>query len=199
MSDDHLGPPGGRRMTSDHGTRPAFPATLRLTGHGLVLREWTEEDLPAMAGLFDDPDVAYRTPVVSPFDLAAARDYLRKARWSRAEDLSLQLAITTDGRRPKGEVLLIRSGSAGNAASIGYSVGAAHRGRGLAARAVRMMTEYAHRAAAMPRVVLEIEPDNGPSIAVARAAGFHLTDLPPAAMAHKGRRLTLLIWAHDAP
>jgi RimJ/RimL family protein N-acetyltransferase len=186
-------------MSSDQGTRPAFPGAVRLAGHGLVLREWADDDLAVMAELFDDPEVAYRTPVVSPFDLAAARDYLRKARWSRAEDLRLQLAITTDGRLPRGEVLLIRSIAAEHLASIGYSVGAAHRGRHLAARAVRVMTEYAHGAAGLPRVLLEIEPDNAPSIAVARAAGFHLTGLPPAVAEQKGRRLTLLTWAHDAP
>ncbi|WRU03335.1 GNAT family N-acetyltransferase [Streptomyces violarus] len=35
------------------------------------------------------------------------------------------------------------------------------------------MTEYAHTKVALPRVILEIEPDNHPSIAVARSAGFH--------------------------
>lgn len=185
-------------MSGAQGIRRAFPAAVRLTGHGLVLREWTDDDLPVMAELFDDPEVAYRTPVVSPFDLAAARDYLRKARWCRAEDLRLQLAITTDGRLPKGEVLLIRSAAADRVASIGYSVGAAHRGRHLAARAVRVMTAYAHGAAGLPRVLLEIEPDNAASIAVARAAGFRPTGLPAAVAEQKGRRLTLLTWAHDA-
>jgi len=52
----------------------------QLTGHGLILREWSDEDLPALRDLFDDPDVAYRTPLVSPFDLTAARDYLADAR-----------------------------------------------------------------------------------------------------------------------
>jgi RimJ/RimL family protein N-acetyltransferase len=186
-------------MGGEHGALPAFPAAVRLAGHGLVLREWDDDDLAVLAELFDDPEIAYRTPVVSPFDLAAARDYLCKARWSRAEDLRLQLAITTDGRLPRGEVLLIRSAAGGPLASIGYSVGAAHRGRHLAARAVRVMTGYAHGAAGLPRVLLEIEPDNAPSIAVAQEAGYHPTGLPPAVAEQKGRRLTLLTWAHEAP
>ncbi|MCW2916346.1 MAG: Acetyltransferase including N-acetylase of ribosomal protein-like protein [Actinomycetia bacterium] len=185
-------------MTSDHGIRPVFPAELRLTGHGLTLREWTDDDLTAMVELFDNPDVAYRTPLVSPFDLAAARDYLQKARRTRAEDLRLHLAITTDGQQPQGEVLLARSNSGVGAGSIGYSVGAAHRGRRLATRAVRVMTEYAHQVAAMPRVLLEIEGDNDASTAVARAAGFHLTDAPPIRAEDKGCSFTLLTWAHGA-
>src|SRR4051794_34426197 len=111
-------PPGSDRSTAprscigqDVTTQPcrlpgvsvnAFLSEIRLTGHGLVLREWTEQDLATMVELFDDPDVAYRTPIVSPFDLAAARDVLQKARRARAEEQRIHLAITTDGRRAKG-------------------------------------------------------------------------------------------------
>jgi RimJ/RimL family protein N-acetyltransferase len=172
----------------------AFPAELRLTGHGLVLREWTDEDLAAMVELFDNPDIAYRTPLVSPFNLAAAHDYLCKARQGRAEDRSIHLAITTDGGQPLGEVVLARKKN-----SIGYAIGVAHRGQRLAVRAVRVMTDYAHQVAAMPRVLLEIEADNHPSISVARGSGYHLTDAPLALVEDKGRSLALLTWAHDAP
>ena len=170
------------------------PPEVRLTGHGLVLREWTEEDLGAMVELFDDPDVAYRTPFVSPFDLAAARDHLRKGRRARIDGRRIHLAITTDGRQARGEVLLNRSFG-----GIGYVVGAAHRGQRLAVRALRLMTEYAHQAMATPRVLLEIEPDNHASAAVARIAGFHITDTTPELVEDKGRSYTLLTWAHHAP
>jgi len=40
---------------------------MRLEGEGLVLREWTEGDLDVMVQLFDDPIVAWRTPLPSPF------------------------------------------------------------------------------------------------------------------------------------
>ncbi|MFJ1597928.1 GNAT family N-acetyltransferase [Streptomyces sp. NPDC088261] len=51
----------------------------------------------------------------------------------------------------------------------------------------------------LPRVVLEIEPDNRPSVAVARAAGFRLTDAPPETVTDKGRTYTLLTWVREAP
>jgi RimJ/RimL family protein N-acetyltransferase len=38
------------------------------------------------------------------------------------------------------------------------------------------MTEHAHHSLGLRRVILEIEADNLPSITVARAAGFVLTD-----------------------
>lgn len=52
-----------------------------------------------------------------------------------------------------GEVLLNRA-----TGSIGFIVGAAHRGQRLAVRALGAMTEYAHTTVARPQVILEIEP-----------------------------------------
>jgi hypothetical protein len=45
-------PDAGR---ADH-ARPRFPAGIRLQGQGLILREWTEDDLTTMVELFDDPE-----------------------------------------------------------------------------------------------------------------------------------------------
>ena len=177
---------------------PPFPsasdvaAGASLTGLGLVLREWTEGDLSAMVDLFDDADIAYRLPVSSPFDLAAAREFLEGARQAHTEGKRLQLAITSDGQHPKGEVLLnLRTGS------IGYMVGGAYRGQWLAVRATRLMTRYAHSALGFPRVLLQTEPDNRPSIGVARRAGFHLSDAEPVMVEDKGRRYALSTWVHE--
>lgn len=175
------------------------PGALRLSGHGLVLREWQDGDLAAMVGLFDDPDMAYWTPLVSPFDLEAARVYLKRARERRVAGQRVQLAITVDGREPMGEVLLMWTGSGMDVAEIGYSVGAAYRGRGLAARAVRVMTDFARDTVGVVQLLLEIEAGNAASAAVARAAGYRLTDAPPIPAEEKGRTLSLHTWAYDRP
>ncbi|MFI7051615.1 GNAT family N-acetyltransferase [Streptosporangium canum] len=174
----------------------SFPVGLRLSGHGLVLREWDDGDLPAMVGLFDDPEVAYWTPLVSPFDLNAAQVYLKRARERRTAGQRVQLAITVDGREPMGEVLLMLTGPGLDVAEIGYVVGAAHRGRGLAARAVRVMTDFARDTVGVVQLLLEIEEGNAASAAVASAAGYHLTDVPPIPGEDKGRPLLLRTWAY---
>lgn len=164
----------------------------RLVGRGVVLREWTEEDLPAMVELFDEPEVAYRTPLATPFDLPAARDYLKMIRRTHARGERIHLAITTEDGRARGEVVLnLASGT------IGYAVGIAHRGQGLAVQAVQVLTGYAHRALATPRLRAQIEPDNRPSIAVAEAAGYRLTGEPAEPVEDKGRSYTLLTWVHE--
>ncbi|MCX4428416.1 GNAT family N-acetyltransferase [Streptomyces mirabilis] len=167
---------------------------LRITAHSLLLRDWTSDDLAVMQELFDDPDVAYWTPLETPFDQAAARCYLHRAHQARRGYKRIHLAITADGQHAMGEVQLnLTTGS------VGYIVGAAHRGQGLAARALRTMTEYAHLTAGLTRVILEIEPDNHPSMAVARSAGFRLTDVKPVTVTDKGRTYDLLTWEHPAP
>lgn len=166
-------------------------AGVRLTGSGLVLREWDEGDLAVLVELFDDPDVAFRTPIPSPFDAAAAEAYVQRA---GCDDSRLHLAITTDGEHPLGEVMLSRTYG-----TLGYIVGAAHRGRRLAVRALGLLTSYAHEVERFPRLLLEIEPDNAASSAVARAAGYRLTGRPAEAVSDKGRSFTLLTWEHVGP
>lgn len=173
-----------------------FPARIELRGEGLVLRDWTEDDVPAMPGLFDHPDIAYWTPLVSPFDEAAARARLARDRRLRGEGSVILLAITVDGRTPCGEVML-RRGEAG--IELGYAVGPAHRGRGLAARAVRVLAAYAHEELGADRVVLELEPENAASVAVATRAGFRPLDVPLIEGEEKGRPYALQTWGRNLP
>ncbi|MBB5939803.1 GNAT family N-acetyltransferase [Streptomyces zagrosensis] len=173
---------------------PLSVSSVRLAAHGLILREWENADLPAMVELFDEPDVADRTPLPSPFDIGAAREYLEMIHRTRAEGRRLHLAITTDGHNPLGEVLLSLSSGA-----MGYGVGCAHRGQRLAVRAAQLLTDYAHQVLELPRVVLEIEADNAPSVAVARRLNFRLTNDEPQRIEGKGRSLVLQTWAHDVP
>ncbi|MEU9137289.1 GNAT family N-acetyltransferase [Streptomyces sp. NPDC048404] len=177
-------------------TMPSFPERIELSGEGLVLRDWTEADLTAMPALFDHPDVAYWTPIVSPFDEAAARARLDRDRRLRAEGTAVLLAITVDGGAPLGEVMLRR---APEGTEIGYAVGPAHRGQGLAVRAVRVMAAYAFERLGAEQVILELEAENAASVAVATKAGFALLDVPLITGEEKGRPFTLQTWGLHRP
>ncbi|ARF53512.1 GNAT family N-acetyltransferase [Streptomyces gilvosporeus] len=177
-------------------TTSSFPARIELAGEGLVLRDWTEADLAAMPELFDHPDIAYWTPIVSPFDEAAARTRLERDRQLRAEGTAILLAITVDGGAPLGEVMLRR---APEGTELGYAVGPAHRGQGLAARAVRVMAGYAFEQLGVERVILELEAENDASVAVATRTGFSLLDVPLIKGEEKGRPYALQTWGLDRP
>ncbi|MFD7864648.1 GNAT family N-acetyltransferase [Streptomyces sp. NPDC059783] len=175
---------------------PAFPEHIRLMGEGLVLRDWDETDLGAMPDLFDHPDIAHWTPIVSPFDAEAARARLTKARELRAAGIAVLLAITHDGGAPLGEVMLRRSPEG---TEIGYAVGPAHRGQGIAARAVRVMAAYAFGELGAHQVILELEAENTSSVAVATKTGFRLLDIPLIEGEEKGRAFALQTWGLDRP
>ncbi|WP_040738929.1 GNAT family N-acetyltransferase [Nocardia tenerifensis] len=178
----------------------ALAPVVALDGYGLHLREWADDDVPAMVTLFDETEVDRWTPLRRPFDHAEARAYLDRARVHRAEGRGIQLAITTDARTPRGEILLFRAGLDESVperpdAELAYAIGSAHRGQGLATRAVRLITEYAYRELGVRHVLLRIDPANLASVAVARATGFELTGAPPFTRAHSG---PLHTWCHNA-
>ncbi|MER5216398.1 GNAT family N-acetyltransferase [Streptomyces sp. NPDC002838] len=173
----------------------ALPPALRLEGYGIRLRAWSDEDLADLVALYDDPEMARWTPVASPFDLVAARTYLAGAREGQAQGRKLQLAITTDGVRPHGEVLLFRGESDARDLELAYGVGAVHRGQGLAGRAVRLVAAHATEQLRPRRVVLCIDAGNAASEAVARSCGFELADDAPVRRRSRGRETILRTWS----
>ncbi|TDU04096.1 RimJ/RimL family protein N-acetyltransferase [Streptomyces sp. 846.5] len=197
-------------MTTPHTAAVLPEPPFSLTGDGLFLREWTQEDIPVMVRLFDEPEVARWTPLSSPFDLDAAARYLGRARAAREAGTRIQFAISEvvstegasaeDGSTPRGEVLAMLKGEDGRDVEIGYAIGAAHRGRGLAVRAVRLLTDFAWTVIGARRVVLRIEPDNDASSAVARRAGYTAANLPLDIVEDPdGTRISLRIWEHRRP
>jgi RimJ/RimL family protein N-acetyltransferase len=161
---------------------------------GLVLREWRASDVPVMVELFDTAEIDRWTPLPSPFDEAAASAYVERAHRARAEG-TLQLAITEDGERPLGEVLVFPGGTE-RTVEIAYAVGADHRGRGLAVRSVLAVLDLAAAAGAtMARATIAV--DNPPGERVALAADFRRGDVPLVDRSRKGYRLTVATWVRS--
>ncbi|GLY96193.1 GNAT family N-acetyltransferase [Actinoplanes sp. NBRC 103695] len=156
-----------------------LPFPISLTGEGVALREWTSEDLDDLVDLLDEPDIARWTPMPSPFDVAAGIAYLKRAQQGRVTGQRIQLAITADGGKPLGEVLLFGMDLGLKEAELGYLVGAPFRRRGLASGALGLLSGFAHGALGLSRLLLRIDPANTASTAVARRCGFRLTGEPP--------------------
>jgi RimJ/RimL family protein N-acetyltransferase len=177
-----------------------LPYPLTLAGDGVVLREWRSADLDDLVVLLDDPDIARFTPMPAPFDVEAGIAYLSRAYHGRLGGERIQLAITPDGHRPVGEVLLFGLDTGHREAEIGYLVGAAHRRRGYAAAALTVLSAYARSALRVRRLLLRIDPGNFASAAVARRCGYHLTAEPPILQAGPHGSSSLDTWEQlDAP
>lgn len=158
---------------------------------GLVLRPWTDEDVPSMVAMFDTAEMDRWTPLAHPFDEAVARAYVARAHRSLAAGL-LQLAVTQDGGPALGEVLLFGTDEE-RTCELAYAVGASHRGLGLAARSVRAVLPVA-AAAGYEQARIRIALDNLPSQHVARAAGFSVAGDALVHRERKGYLLDLATW-----
>jgi RimJ/RimL family protein N-acetyltransferase len=154
-----------------------FPLTLK--GDGIVLREWRSGDLDDLVVMLDEPAIARWTPMPSPFDVEAGIAYLKRAYLGRTSGQRIQLAITADGGRPLGEVLLFGVDHGLKEAELGYLVGTEHRRRGLASGALSLLSAYARSTLHLSRLLLRIDAANTPSTAVARRCGYRLTGEPP--------------------
>ncbi|WP_109598439.1 GNAT family N-acetyltransferase [Actinoplanes xinjiangensis] len=156
-----------------------LPYPLRLTGTGVVLREWRWEDLDDLVALLDEPGIARWTLMPSPFDVEAGLAYLRRAQQGRIGGSRIQLAITTDGGRPLGEVLLFNVRPEAPEAELGYLIGLPYRRRGLASAALSLLSTYAFDTLALRRLLLRIDRGNTASTSVARRCGYRPAAEPP--------------------
>jgi RimJ/RimL family protein N-acetyltransferase len=161
------------------------PGETVIADFGVALRTWDgQRDQAELIRVFDDDEIAYRTPIVRGFGQAEAEEYLRRS----ADVGRLRLAICSDEGAVVGEIMLNLSTD-----SFSYVVSCANRGRGFASRAVDLMCRHA-ATLGIHKVWLEIEPDNAASIAVALRCGFAPADQEPEAVEDKGRTYVLEKW-----
>jgi RimJ/RimL family protein N-acetyltransferase len=148
---------------------------VTLTADGLLLRPWRAEDAPAVLSALRDPAVARWNPAdsVEP-DLAVAAAWVaQRADWSGGEHASFAVCAV-DGAELLGSVSLFRIDRVHDNAEMGYWVAVGARGRGVAATAVRALTDWSFTALGLARVQLFHAVENPASCRVAEKAGYRL-------------------------
>nr|WP_237536999.1 GNAT family N-acetyltransferase [Streptomyces sp. SID5785] len=149
------------------------------------MRPWAPADAAVLPGLLDDPDLRRWTSHRAP-DTAAAREWIARQRAGAVTGERTPLAVLLDGA-VVGHLVLKRPDPTVPVGEVGYWIGARARGRGLAARAVGLITDWAFSASRGPRLDrldLIHDVDNAASCAVARKAGYVLAEILPPAPRH---------------
>jgi RimJ/RimL family protein N-acetyltransferase len=145
---------------------------LDIAAGELLLRPWRPADAPAVVEAYRDVAILMWNPPTGEIDLAAAYEWVaRRADWSDGDHASF--AVTQDGAL-LGSVSLHRINPHNQDAAIGYWVVPAARGRGIAARAVHAVTQWAFEALDLHRIELCHAVANEASCRVAAKAGFAL-------------------------
>ncbi|KRE95147.1 hypothetical protein ASG76_05545 [Nocardioides sp. Soil774] len=146
-----------------------------LTDGVVTLRPWRDDDVAeAVAG--HDEEMA-RWFGWDAADVSEERHRAAISAWRRryAAGEQASFVVEHDGRLA-GSVELTREGSVG--ASLSWTLYAGHRGRGLAARAVRVLVDWAlaevgQGGLGLQRVEARVDADNARSLRVATRAGLH--------------------------
>ncbi|HEY7196134.1 MAG TPA: GNAT family protein [Gaiellaceae bacterium] len=153
--------------------------------HGeALLRPWREADAGPLIAACSDPEIARWTPVPQPYTDADAIAFLARARegWRSGSTASFAIVgAATDELLGSIELRLH-----GARASVGYWLGEGARGRGIATRALRLVTDWAFSSLGVTRIELTTDPENVPSQRVAERVGFRNEGVRERAIVIKG-------------
>ncbi|HLM08814.1 MAG TPA: GNAT family N-acetyltransferase [Thermoleophilaceae bacterium] len=144
-----------------------------LSDGDILLRAWTPSDVPAVTAACQDPDIPRWTHVPAQYTEHHAREFIAGCHGAVAEGRQLALAIVAaDGSELRGAAGLSEVDWVNRKAEIGYWVAAEARGRGVATRAVRLLSRWTLEELRFERVELLANPGNELSQKVAEGAGF---------------------------
>ncbi len=143
---------------------------MELRGGDLALRPFEDGDVPAIAAACDDPDTARFIPgMPCPYTEDDARRYVELCRgWWAAGERCARAIVDAE----TGELLGSIDVRLGEEGSIGYWVAPGARGRGVATRALVLLSGWALAEGGVRRLELTTHPENVASQRVAEKAGF---------------------------
>jgi RimJ/RimL family protein N-acetyltransferase len=151
------------------------PPDPGLTDGVVVLRPFEPGDVQAVRDACQDPDIQRFLPLPTHYTEAVAEAYVARTRrqWSEGTTAAFAVVEAADPRHVVGAINVAVVDAVGTS---GYWVAPWARGRGVATRALRLLTDWALRppdaGLGLGVVLLEIRPDNLASQHVARAAGY---------------------------
>lgn len=141
----------------------------------VALRPWTPEDVPAIAAACVEEEIAtWLDQIPQPYTEDDARFYVAAGRegWRSGRQFTFAIVDPTSAE-VLGSIGLRRlDGLDEGTAETGYWVKREARGRGVATRALRLVSRWALSEAAVERLQLRADVDNLPSQRVAERAGF---------------------------
>jgi RimJ/RimL family protein N-acetyltransferase len=150
------------------------------------LRQWTDEDAPELVRCCSDPLVPHYIPIIPmPYSLSDAEQFIERSRVPTDE---LNLAIAGHAGELFGAIGVSLKAYDPGIAETGYWLAPEARGRGLATRALRLLSVWTLRETDIARLQLQTDVENLASQAVATRAGFTREAVLRAYMDNRGTR-----------
>ncbi len=176
------------------------PWVPTLQGQRCTLRALVPGDAPAIARHANDDGVIHNLydGFPHPYTLAQAEAWCSTEH--REPRFGHVWAVTTDGQAIGCAGLIPKQGMHACNADVGYWIGREYWGRGIAAEALRMVTDWTW--ATLPRVQRVVAPifaRNTPSQAVAAKAGYVLEAHQPRSVLKGGEAIDVTLYAAYRP
>jgi RimJ/RimL family protein N-acetyltransferase len=141
---------------------------------GMRLEPFGEEHLPAVEAMLDDPDLLRFTRIAVPVPPGFARQWAERYREGRRDGTAEAFAIVDAGGEFLGLAMAPVIEAQARQGELGYVVAPHARGRGVATRALALLTAWALEEAGLQRLSLLISVDNEGSKKVAARNGYVL-------------------------
>ena len=159
--------PGVMEELTREGCLPELP------GRRVALRPLRPGDVPALFEVFSDPEVMRywsSAPLGSVADAWKLYEEIGEL-FDRRELFQWGIARREDDR-VVGTVTLFRVEPAHRRGEIGFALGPAHQGRGLAGEAVGLLLDFAFERLGLERIEADVDPRNAPSLRLLERFGF---------------------------
>jgi RimJ/RimL family protein N-acetyltransferase len=151
---------------------PLAPPDPPLTDGAVQLRPVERADVDQITDACQDEQIQRFIPVPRPYTSADAVQYVERAerQWAAGEKAAFTIAEVDDSSVVLGVISLSLVEATGN---CGYWIAPDQRGRGLARRALSLVTGWGFASLQLAVILLEINEHNAASMAVARSVGYH--------------------------
>ena len=138
----------------------------------VVLRPWAESDLDELLTCFEDPTISHWLPMIPyPYTEADARAWFATLEPRRAAGSGVGFAIAGAADEALLGGIALRPDDE-RRAEVGYWVRSERRGRGIATRALRLVSRWAFAELGFARIQLHADAANVASQRVAERAGY---------------------------
>ncbi len=162
----------------------------------MLLRDWRDEDAPALEPVCGEWDVCAFTSVPWSYSEAGTLEWIEWQRRKRAAGTVLALAIQgRDDDRALGNVNLAGLDGDRREAEIGYWLVPEARGRGLATAAASLLIDWGLREGGLERIEFAVLPENVASQRVAKRLGATSEGLRERSHQAEGRAWDMTIWS----
>ncbi|GAA3393738.1 GNAT family protein [Streptomyces roseoviridis] len=168
-----------------------------LTGDRVVLRPVTEDDVPALLPMFQDPEIARLTGCHTDFDESGLRRWYG-SRGDQNDRLDLAVVERATGR-VVGEAVLNEWDPDNESCAFRICFAPAGIGRGLGTEATRLIVGHAFEAVGLHRVWLEVYAFNPRARRAYEKAGFRTEGTLRGALLWEGQRVDATVMAVLAP